>query len=413
MGVGETITVINRSGKVVKSSKHLVNVFMEAKSAYRERKAVLQAERKAALEEKKVRDGIKTLRLEDDTQSRASSRHSKHSNATHRSKSHRPHKAPLERGYTDSFYANDESPRRSPHRFERDLAGDARQGHEMELTRRHTDMAVPKSNHSRPRADSHVDMDLAYGEIPPPLPVKRYDDAELRDKASKLTMILDEANCLQYSVTSMIDSLQKDPDALAAVALTLAEISSMVSKMGPGVLPLLKGSFPAVVALLLSPQFLIAGGVAVGVTIVALGGYKIIKKLQMQKEEERALEQPYPEELHQLEELESQELSRIEIWRRGIADEEANCASTIVDGEFITPAASKQLVAAGVLDEDDLKSRRSARIRDDKQDKEHREKSRRAKSVKTSRSKPAKESSKNKKKEPSGLRNLFRSHSFQ
>ena len=111
-------------------------------------------------------------------------------------------------------------------------------------------------------------MDLAYGDIPPPLPASKYDDGELREKASKLTTILDEANCLQHSVTTMVENLQKNPDALAAVALTLAEISTMVGKMGPSVLPLLKGSFPAVAALLISPQFMIAGGVAIGVTIV-------------------------------------------------------------------------------------------------------------------------------------------------
>jgi len=38
IGVGETITVINKSGKVVSSSKHIVNVFKEAKAAYRERR---------------------------------------------------------------------------------------------------------------------------------------------------------------------------------------------------------------------------------------------------------------------------------------------------------------------------------------------------------------------------------------
>ncbi|KAF2250168.1 hypothetical protein BU26DRAFT_425758, partial [Trematosphaeria pertusa] len=376
MGVGETITVINRSGKVVSSSKHLVNVFKEAKSAYRERKAEIKAERNAALQEKKLREGIKSLRLDDDVRSRASSRHSKHSKATHRSKSHRHPKPPLERGFTDSFYANDESPRRS-----------------LKTTR----------SHSEP----HIDMDLAYGELPPPLPSRRYDDGELREKASKLTMLLDEANCLQHSVTAMIDNLQKNPDALAAVALTLAEISNIVGKMGPGVLTVLKGSFPAVVALLASPQFMIAAGVGVGVTIVALGGYKIIKKLQAQKDGERAMEEPL-----QLDELEPPELSRIEMWRRGIAEVEAESAGTTVDGEFITPGASRQLVAAGVLDEDDLKSRRSTRMREDGErgSKSHRAKSvRSSKPTKTaSRSKTVKE--KTKKKEPSPLKMLFRSH---
>ncbi|KAF1925104.1 uncharacterized protein M421DRAFT_94923 [Didymella exigua CBS 183.55] len=444
MGVGETITVINKSGKV---SKHVFSVFKEAKAAYRERKAEIKAERDAAVREKKaLSKGVEALRDEDDVQSHASSRRSSHSKATHRSKSHhqkspRPDgRPPLERGYTDSFYANDRSPRTSRHRFDDDLAGSARDGHMRELVRRNSDQVARSSRHAK-RSEPYVDMDLAYGDVPPPLPDKKYEDAELKEKASKITMLLDEANCLQYSATAMIENLQKNPDALAAVSLTLAEISAIVSKMGPGVLTTLKGGFPAVAALLMSPQFMIAGGVAVGVTIVALGGYKIIKRIQQNKDEEmimggpvqmpmsmpvptdaRAAEEPYI-----LDELETKELSRIDLWRRGIADVEAESSGCSVDGEFITPGATRQLVDAGVLDEDDIKSRRSAKIRDDRSE---RPKSHRAKSVRsdarsevrsersahtsktsgTHRSKTVKEgSSRRKEKEPSLMKTLFRS----
>ncbi|KAH7127148.1 hypothetical protein B0J11DRAFT_296255 [Dendryphion nanum] len=444
MGVGETITVINKSGKVVKSSRHIVDVLKEARSAYRERKAEIEAERKAALQEKKLREGIKTIRLDDndDTRSRASSHHSKRSRATHRStKSHRHPRPPLERGFTDSFYANDDAAHRShrSRRYEQDLEGEGHDAHRQELTRRHTAGPVQLAhlNETR-RSAENIDMDLAYGDVPPPLPVaKKYDDGELREKASALTRILDEANCLQHSATTTIDSLQKNPDALAAVGLALAEISTLVTKMGPSVLPLLKTSFPAVAALLISPQFMIAAGVGIGVTIVALGGYKIIKKIQAQKEEERAMEVPFAagqtpagaagaaaqaraaqDEPYLLDELETRELSRIEMWRRGIADVEASSAGTTVDGEYITPGASRQLVDAGVLDADDLKSRRSARLDEEKS---QRAKTHRAKSVKsskstskstTSRSKSVKpDATKSKsKKEPSLLKTLLRSH---
>jgi hypothetical protein len=419
-------------------SKHIVSVFKEAKAAYRERKAEIKAEKDAAFQLKKLNEGTKALRIDDDVRSRASSRHSKHSRATHRTKSQKPSSRPtMERGYTDSFYAND-SPQSSKHRFEQDLAGQGQDAHRMEIARRNSDMHVQRSptTATRRRSEQDIDMDLAYGDIPPPLPAKRYDDGELKEKASKITMLLEEANCLQYSVTQTIDNLQKNPEALAAVSLTLAEISAIVGKMGPGVLLTLKGSFPAVAALLLSPQFMIAGGVAVGVTIVALGGYKIIKKIQADKEEKAAAMPAMPAmpmpgrgrvdsgvDIDQLDELEPEELSRVEMWRRGIADVEAESAGTSIDGEFITPGASQQLIAAGVLDEDDLKSRRSARTRDDG---EHRPKSHRARSersVKTSktskttktsetkRSKTVKEgSTKKKEKEPSGLKMLFRAH---
>jgi hypothetical protein len=266
----------------------------------------------------------------------------------------------------------------------------------------------------RSNSDSHIDMDLAYGELPPPHPSDNFDDGELREKASKLTKLLDEANCLQHSVTTTIGNLEKNPEALAAVALTLQEISALVTKMGPSVLPLLKGSFPAVAALLVSPQFMIAAGVGIGVTIVALGGYKIIRKIQAQNENRKMMEEPYQmQELEQLEELETKELSRIEMWRRGIAEAEAESPGSTVDGEFITPGATRQLVAAGVLDEEEIRSRRKSRVGEDR---EHRSKSHRPKSTKSSsrdsapRSKSAKEGTKTKKKEPSGLRMLFRSH---
>ena len=198
-------------------------------------------------------------------------------------------------------------------------------------------------------------MDLAYGDLPPPVPARRYnDDAELRGKMSNLTKMLDEANCLQHSATAMVEHLQKNPDALAAVALTLAEISNLVTKMAPGALVALKGSFPAATALLLSPQFLIAGGLAVGVTVVMLGGYKVIKRIQESKSQ-KELERPM-----ELEELEQVDLSRIEMWRRGIADVAAESAGSTVDGEFITPDARTRLEQDGVLDDSkSMKSRKS------------------------------------------------------
>ena len=175
-------------------------------------------------------------------------------------------------------------------------------------------------------------MDLAYGPVPPPLPVARQgDEAEFKSLVEKVKRVLEEADCLHYSATKIIASLQKNPEAMAAVALTLAEISNIASKLAPGVLAAMKGSTPAVFALLASPQFLIAGGVAVGVTIVALGGYKIIKRIRAKN----ALEEPMMDEMLEI----GGDVSRIDTWRRGIAEEGEHSAGTSVDGEFITPQA--------------------------------------------------------------------------
>ncbi|KAL1306086.1 hypothetical protein AAFC00_004206 [Neodothiora populina] len=107
MALGQTVTVVNKSGKVVSTGKHLVNVFKEAKSAYRERKAEISALRDAEESERQARKAIERLAIEDDgNASRASSRHSHKSSRSRGERSHRE-KPIMERGYTDSFYEND------------------------------------------------------------------------------------------------------------------------------------------------------------------------------------------------------------------------------------------------------------------------------------------------------------------
>ena len=349
---------INKANNYLQS-KHLVNVFKEARSAYRERKAELRAIRDAELDEKHTRHALEEFTF-DGTNSAASSRVSK-SRTTKKHKSHhrkREHAPAMERGYSDSFYTNDRVLRSksrktpaSPLRFEEDYR---RHVQGRELVRRNTDGEIRLTSSRKParsNSESNIDMDLAYGELPPPLPARHYpDEQELKGKMTKLQQLLDEANCLQHSVTAMIANLEKNPDALAAVALTLAEISSLAGKMAPGALTALKGSFPAIIALLASPEFMIAAGVGVGITIVALGGYKIIKKIKQKRAEEA--ESP-TEELQELE-LDS-DVSRIEVWRRGIAEVEAESVGTSVDGELMTPQASKQLIEQGKLRPEDLK----------------------------------------------------------
>ncbi len=182
------------------------------------------------------------------------------------------------------------------------------------------------------------DRHLAYGDIHPDELIVRSASgkaAELQGLMSKLDKLMLEAHCIQHSAATIIATLQANPEAMAAVALTLAEISNLLSEMGPGVLAALKGGSPAVFALLASPQFLIAGGVAVGVTIVMFGGYKIIKKIRADAAERK--------EASRMDEalVFEGDLSSIESWRRGIAEEEARSIATSVDGEFITPEAAR------------------------------------------------------------------------
>lgn len=198
--------------------------------------------------------------------------------------------------------------------------------------------------------DDNIDMNLAYGDLPPPLPSPAEQQQDLKALMAKFDTLMLEAQCIHHTATTIIASLQQNPDAMAAVALTLAEISKLVTKMGPSILGVLKASSPAIFALLASPQFLIAGGVAVGVTIVMFGGYKIIKKIQndvAERPEAPRLEAPIAyEAAPEFDQVDGQEdfdgeLSSIEIWRRGIAEVEAESVATSVDGEFITPAAAR------------------------------------------------------------------------
>jgi hypothetical protein len=259
-------------------------------------------------------------------------------------------------------------------------------------------------------------MDLAYGELPPPLPARHHtEEVEVREKMTKLNMLLEEANCLQYSVTSTIEHLQKNPEALAAVALTLAEVSNLASKMAPGALAAMKTSFPAVIALLASPQFLIAAGVGVGVTVVMLGGYKIIKRIKDKKEAEQQEVEAAPLELQEIE----TDLSRIEMWRRGIADAHDGSVGTSVDGEFITPNASQRLIEEGVLRPEDLKARSESGHRKTKnKEKENDKKSKARRSSRADSGSRAGSENKEKvkvegrrKRAVGGLKMLFQGHS--
>jgi hypothetical protein len=436
--LGQTITVVNKSGKVVSTvslptptarhfptdhsiqSKQLVNVWKEAKAAYRERKAEIAATRDADFDEKRARKALKHVHLDDDSISRTSSKASR--SKPHRSKSHRHgDRPPVDRGYTDSFYANDnvnidERRRRSSsHRtrshHEQELGG-IPEAHNKELIRRHTDgenlgTVRHQRRHSVPSSRDSIDMDLAYGDLPPPLPARHHsEEIEVREKMTKLNILLEEANCLQYSVTSMIEHLQKNPEALTAVALTLAEVSNLAAKMAPGALAAMKGSFPAVIALLASPQFLIAAGVGVGVTVVMLGGYKIIKRIKDKKEIEQ---ETTPLELQEID----TDLSRIEMWRRGIADAHDGSAGTSVDGEFITPNASQRLIEEGRLRPEDLVTKGDSGHKKSKsKEKESERKSRHRRSSRdeTSSKVGSEKKEGRRKKAVGGLKMLFQSH---
>lgn len=239
------------------------------------------------------------------------------------------------------------------------------------LVRRHTqpDMAVkelpPRPMPSRSKTDTNIDMDLAYGdynegalaprELDPPAPfpqpnnqqLQKIEDPELNGLVGKAQWLLEEADCLHHSAQTTMAHLEKHPDAMAAVALTLAEISNLIVKATPAALSMLKSAAPAVFGLLASPQFLIAAGVGIGATVVMFGGYKIIKQIQATttgNSIEAPKESPKQEQgdnADEMMEINTECLSHVEMWRRGVADAEYNSSrSPKVEGEFITPTAA-------------------------------------------------------------------------
>ncbi|KAL4936600.1 hypothetical protein BDV06DRAFT_89909 [Aspergillus oleicola] len=347
MPLGETIAVIDRSGKVVSTSKHLFGVFNHAKNAYRERKAKVNSERNAKIAEQQALRALQNYTI-DDSPSVASSRRSR---SRHHHSSRRSH---YDRSRGRSIYEQDlhsSAPRGTSH-----------YGAPGDMVRRHTHheiaMREPEGRPltARSKSDANVDMDLAYGEYHPAAMTNssRYDkqlqtldDPELKGLVGRAQWLLEEANCVQHTATATISHLQKNPDAMAAVGLTLAEISKVVGKMAPSALTMLKSASPAVWALLASPQFLIAAGVGLTATIVMFGGYKIIKQMGSAAgtpkiEGPNPMEAPLdsPRQMDEMIEFNTDCLSSVEMWRRGVADAEAHSVATSVDGEFITPRAA-------------------------------------------------------------------------
>ncbi|KAI1608004.1 hypothetical protein EDD37DRAFT_3975 [Exophiala viscosa] len=371
--IHQTIAIVDKSNKVVSTSKQLKNVFKEAKLAYLERKAEIVAERRLK-EDKELRKAMKAVALaEDDARSQTSRRPGRHH-------SHgRDHGQDRRRPSAGGQYHSSESVRRESHarrplvqeesedfavgppghpglaQFNEELYGSHRSaptspvnhyGHH-ELVRRTTDLPLehtrlhrppPVRSHSTSEVDDHIDMDLAYGEFHPetlmldPKVEQQLQKQEMSSLVLKCKLLMDEADCAQHSIRATIAHLQKNPDAMAAIALTLAEISNLATKMAPGALAAFKTGAPAVFAILAAPEFLIAVGVGVGITVVMFGGYKIIKKIKARSNQK--------EDLAVDEMIDVHELDRIEHWRGGISDVDSASVATSVEGEFITPMAA-------------------------------------------------------------------------
>ncbi|KIW44667.1 uncharacterized protein PV06_03121 [Exophiala oligosperma] len=401
--IHQTIAIVDKSNKVVSTTKQLKNVFKEAKLAYLERKAEIVADRRAR-EDRELRKALKAVTLaEEEERSETSHRsrrkhsHKKEHDAERRRPSVREHhhssgstrrKGHAENGLPPIEHAAPVETYPAPvglAQFNEELYGQHRsapispvyppEGHG--LLRRTTDLPLehprshrppPVRSHSTSEVDDHIDMDLAYGEFHPeslmldPKVEQTLQKQEMSSLVTKCKILLDEANCAQHSVRAIVTHLQKNPDAMAAVALTLAEISNLATKMAPGALAAFKTGAPTVFAMLAAPEFLIAVGVGVGITIVMFGGYKIIKKIRAKVSDKEEVAD---------EMIDVHELDRIEHWRRGIADAETASVATSVEGEFITPLAARSMGHLP-MPRDPSRDRQSEKPRDERRKKKHR-----------------------------------------
>lgn len=126
-----------------------------------------------------------------------------------------------------------------------------------------------------------IDDGLEYGEYSPRTlaRVHRNQKADLRELLMKTETTMRDARAVGSTAVATIEKLKQDPKIFAPVALSLSEISKLASTLAPGFVLAMKSAYPAAFALLSSPQFLVAGGMSAGVTVVMLGGYKIIRQL--------------------------------------------------------------------------------------------------------------------------------------
>ena len=413
----ETVAVVNKSGKAVSTTKHLVNVFKEAKAAYQERKAEVVANRQPTDGDKITTHRALKATLEDDHSTASSRRRSQSHHDTSRRPQHELHHS-AGSSKSGSISPNTIYPS-SQNRFSQDLVtlpARSPPHSPRSVQRSHTtqDDALALSYRKpvparRSLTSPDIDMAMAYGDLPGDGALSRSGnhEAELKPLVSKVKRLLEEADCLQYSATAIMSSLQKNPEAMAAVALTLAEISNIASKMAPGALMALKTGAPSVFALLAAPEFLIAGGVALGVTVVAFGGYKIIKKIKAKSALEK--ENARMDEMLEI----GVDVDSINNWRRGLdgCDDDTRSVvsqGTSVEGEFMTPqAAALSRLNLNAHDEASRQSRSSSRAGSSSSSKK--EKGEISKSSKRSSKEKEKErkNSERKVKKPSPLRLMF------
>lgn len=407
MVLEQTITIVNNSGKIVSTGKELFSIFKDAKDSYLDKKSEIKTLQRAQTFDQarsidnRGRESVysydpyradralprRSFDEYSDTSSRRSYRtksvRSKHYDATEAVPRSRP--ALTEYNLKTMSEVSSVAPSRAPPNayrspFAETMTRDLADARSMAVTtrappgplarRQSFDVGGSKALVRKPK---EIDMDLAYGSMPPDLEQMveldpNYDDGKkAKFLVGKVEGLLSECDCLKHSAGTIIKRLQEDPNAAASVALTLTELSKVVAKMSPAIIPMLKGSSPAVFGLLASPHFLIGTSIVAGVTVVMFGGWKIVKRVKENQVAREALGyegampgRPAPLRTQSDAGFEEalvvdDDISTIESWRRGIAPFGDDASA---DLELITPQADR---AQRERQDDDTRSRRTAK----------------------------------------------------
>lgn len=373
MGIAETITVVSKSGKAVATTNGLKSIIIDAHTAYKVRKKEIKAERLRNATTSAESSSPTIHQPEISENESDDSGFTSSANATP-TRGRSPNGFPAHDGeHSRSRTYLDPQDARSKSRLRNVVVDDETQSDTEQapaLPRRRTDLYSERpAFNERSASTGDMENEPEPAETPPLLPKRKKNDVgQLTVEVSKLQMLLDEASCVQHSATETISGLTKDPARFAAVACSMGQISKIVRKMPPGTLTALKGAFPVVVALLLSPEFMIAAGVGVGVTVIALGGYKIVQRVKRKTADKAIADKPL--DIQKLQELDTREVEQIKVWRQGLAIEDSG-VSTPVEAEFATPAAEQLLIDEGVIRKEDGKQRSKSKTKDKKEKDKH------------------------------------------
>ncbi|RVD89511.1 uncharacterized protein DFL_000515 [Arthrobotrys flagrans] len=259
-----TVEVVDKAGKAIHTSKTIFGALREAREAYKAKRAERKAEREA---EKAARRAIKERAYEEQLREARRARRE------------------ARRAIEDDS-RTEERRRERRERRERRMIEDGRSDAGTEVRDRDagSDTSSIYSHRERNGSTGALTLrsasttDLSLPPMPPRPEVDEEDD-HLTALFTQVQDIIDHAAAAQSSVVTLVDALRREPETLAMVGLTLAEISTIVAKLSPAALAGAQISWPVVFSFLASPQFAIVAGGVIGTTVILLGGYRIIQKM--------------------------------------------------------------------------------------------------------------------------------------